>query len=357
MHNPLNDDLNLKILENISAGIGLEINLSEISRELKAHRNTVGNRIEEIFKHHIINPPVSPFFAIYMIYPLMVAVRADLPTDPKTLKWIIEDEHIFASFTSVEDEYNTLMFMFHKSILDYQLWREKIHETGQIPGRTRRAASTRSFISTNLMVKYEPNAGIDLIREDFNKNGKIRINDYKIDKLSMRIMELLMKGKGIRINESFLSERIGVHRKTIARRISMLERKYVILPPICRFPHFFVPPHYLLVYTMIEITKDKKDFITKIYRDPHVSIAFKTSEGKYNMVLFTIHRDIEDHFSWVTQFNEENPGLIGAAKYTYLSPKMALSINQQKVSLGIIKNLQNKKIKHENKWPPIKFAY
>ena len=37
MNDLLNDELNLQILENICSGIGVEVNISELSRLLKKH--------------------------------------------------------------------------------------------------------------------------------------------------------------------------------------------------------------------------------------------------------------------------------------------------------------------------------
>ena len=103
----LNDELNLKLLSDICSGKGVEVNISELSRLLKKHRNTIRDRIANLFEHRIINKPSYPFFQVYSEYPLMVIARADLPRDEITNKFIEEDPHIFAAFFKKDEEYIT----------------------------------------------------------------------------------------------------------------------------------------------------------------------------------------------------------------------------------------------------------
>ena len=62
--------------------------------------------------------------------------------------------------------------------------------------------------------------------------------------------------------------------------------------------------------------------------------------GRYNLLLFGVFSSVEEHFAWEANFESRFPGCIGAMKKIYLSPKMTASIDQQKVSLGIIRNRQ-----------------
>ena len=55
----LNDELNLNLLECICSGKGVEVNISELSKILKKHRNTISNKLKELFGHNIINKPRS----------------------------------------------------------------------------------------------------------------------------------------------------------------------------------------------------------------------------------------------------------------------------------------------------------
>ena len=100
MTNLLNDELNLRLLKEICSGNGVEVNISELSRSLKKHRNTIRDRIEPLFENNIINKPIYPFFWLFKEYPLMVITRADLPRDELTNYFIETDPHIFAALVN-----------------------------------------------------------------------------------------------------------------------------------------------------------------------------------------------------------------------------------------------------------------
>ena len=115
-----------------------------------------------------------------------------------------------------------------------------------------------------------------------------------------------------------------------------MEQQGLIHTPVCRFPLFFTPSNFLLVFSMLEV-KDPPRFMTDISNDPHVSLAYRISEGKYNMLLFECHSDIESYLRWERSHEKKNPGCFRSIKNSYLSPRMTVSIDQQKVSLGIIR--------------------
>ncbi|KON27438.1 hypothetical protein AC481_04700 [miscellaneous Crenarchaeota group archaeon SMTZ-80] len=332
----LNDELNLKLLKEICCGNGVEVNISELSRSLKKHRNTVRDRLEPLFKNKIINKPIYPFFWLYREYPLMIITRADLPRDALTNDFIEKDPHIFAAFFKKEEEYNTLIIQYHKDIYNYQQWREDLVKEGKLPPREIRYPSESMFFSNQAFIKYNPSHPIYLIENDFNKiQGKL--NGYKLDALSLQILKKLVYGIGIQTNENFLSEKLGIHRKTIDRRISLLLKEKIILKPTCRFPRFVVPPNYTLVISLVEIKKHQ-DKIEKAWNnDPHIPIILRASIGRYTHLIFSCFYLTEDHVDWQETYNQRFYGCIGAVKNTYLSPKMTFSIAQQFVSLEIIK--------------------
>jgi hypothetical protein len=73
-------------------------------------------------------------------------------------------------------------------------------------------------------------------------------------------------------------------------------------------------------------------------------MALETSMGRYNLLLFKVYYSVEDHFQWEERYDKRFPGNIGAMKKIVLSPQMTASIDQQKVSLNIIR--QKKKWLH-----------
>jgi hypothetical protein len=59
--------------------------------------------------------------------------------------------------------------------------------------------------------------------------------------------------------------------------------------------------------------------------------------GRYNLLLFKVFFSVEDHFHWEERYDRRFPDSIGAMKKIVLSPHMTASIDQQKVSLNIIR--------------------
>jgi len=341
MDDLLNDELNLKILKDICSGDGVEVNISELSRSLKKHRNTIRGRVNNLFKHEIINKPIYPFYWLYSEYPLMVIARADFPRDEQTKSFIEEDPHIFAAFFKKDEEYNTYMIEYHKNIAAHQKWRDDIVKEGKLPPREIRYPSDIMYFSNKNFIKYKPEHMAKLIEED-TKNHHGVINEYQLDELSIEILKKLTNGQGLQTNEHFLAEKYGIHRKTIERRIEKMLESGIILPPTCRFPRFLVPPDYTLVITLVEIKKCTDNIIKAWKSDPHVPLMLTASTGRYTHLLFCSFFRIKDHLSWEENYDQRFPGCIGAIKNKYLSPSMTFSIAQQYVSLEIIKTKLNK---------------
>jgi DNA-binding Lrp family transcriptional regulator len=335
MPDSLDDRTNLLLLREICSGNGLEINLTYLSKTLKKHRNTIRHRVRSLLSHRVVDRPVVPFRALFKERPLLVAVYADLQADEQVSKWIREDSNIFGAYRIREGEYNMMMFEFHKDVWSYHAWRDALVVQGKIPDRGIRTPSSAIYLP-NRLVKYAPSAAIDLIEEELARKGEVEINGYVLDKLAINVLRHLLDGKGVRVNENLLSKKVGIHRSTIRRRISKMHFEGIIDRPLCRFPLFFTPSNYLLVFSMLEIRGPRR-FMSDIAKDPHVSLAYAISEGRFNILLFETHADIESYLRWESNYETKYQGCFGSLKNTYLSPKMTVSIDQQKVSLGIIK--------------------
>ena len=332
----LNDELNLRLLREICSGNGVEVNISKLSRSLKKHRKTIRDRIDPLFENKIINKPIYPFFWLFKEFPLMVITRADLPRDKITNHFIETDPHIFAAFFKKDEEYNTYIIQYHKDIYGYQQWREGLVKEGKLPPREIRYPSESMFFSNQAFIKYNPSHPIQLIENHLNKLYT-KINNYRIDNLSLQILKKLVNGIGIQTNENFLSEQIGAHRKTIERRISSLLEEKIIIEPTCRFPRFVVPPNYTLVVSLIEIKKNPNHIEKAWAADPRIPIILRASTGRYTHLLFSCFYLNEDQVKWQEMYDQRFPGCLGAIKNTFLSPSMTFSIAQQFVSLEIIK--------------------
>jgi len=163
------------------------------------------------------------------------------------------------------------------------------------------------------------------------------LNGFRLNPLCFQIMKKLVLGEGIRTNENLLAQKLKVHRKTIERRIEDLVNAGIVSRPACRFPKFFVPPDHILVYYLVEIKKSLDKIIKAIKADSNIPLALEASIGRYNLLLFGSFFNVEDHFKWEEIYDKRFPDCIGAMKKIYLSPQMTASIDQQKVSLNIIK--------------------
>jgi hypothetical protein len=130
MRDLLNDKETLIILDEIVSGKAVSVNFSDLSRILDKHRNTIKNKVENIFNYKIVNRPVFPFLGLYRIYPLLVAVHIDMPENKEFVKWLKE-------FKSRQGDYDTLLFVYHKNITSYQLWMDSLPSA--------RALSSSSF--------------------------------------------------------------------------------------------------------------------------------------------------------------------------------------------------------------------
>jgi hypothetical protein len=334
----LGDKLNLLLLRNICSGNALDVNLSYLSRHLRVHRNSIRERVRRLLSHRIIDRPVFPFLGLFAEFPLLVAAYADLPDDERVHRWLRDDKNGFAAFRVREGEYNMMLFEFHKSVWHYHVWRDALVREKKIPQRGERAPSTVNYFANQLIEKYDPAAGFRLIEDEFKRRGRVEINGYAIDRLALQVLGHLVNGDGIKVNENLLSKELDIHRRMITKRIAKLREARLVHDPVCRFPSFFVPPNFLLVLSMLEIKGSREQIMGDIGQDPHVSLAYSISGGRFNTLLFESHLSIEDHLVWEKEYEERYPGCFGSAKINYLSPRMTISIDQQKVSLGMIED-------------------
>jgi len=333
----LKDDLNLDLLESICSGEGVEVNINALSKTFKRHRNTIKDQVNALFENKIIDKPIYPFMWLYKEYSLLVLTQSDLPRNEAIDKWLREDENIFAGFYVRDEEYNTMLIEFHADLYSHAQWKKRIVSEKKIPPRDLRYPANTLFFSTGQILKYQPHSPIYTMEEVYAAGKTIEINGYKMNPLCFQILKSLMLGEGIRTNENLLATKLDVHRRTIERRIQAMIDEKIISKPICRFPKFFVPPNQILVVSIIEIKKSKENIFKAIRTDPHIPLAVEASVGRYNLLLFGVFSNVEDHFEWEEKYDARFPESIGAMKNLYLSPKKMASIDQQKVSLNIIK--------------------
>lgn len=342
----LEDLDNLKLMEELVSGNAVSVNISELSRILGKHRNTIKNKVENIFDHNVIDSPVYPFHGLYRVYPLLAVVNLDIPDGKDAtngiIKWFKDDPQIFAAFRSRQGEYDTILFTYHENITSYQLWMSTIPSILKInygvEENDAKFDSSTVYFSNQLMIKYDPSTGINLIEKDFREKGELKLKGYELNELDLDIIRCLVNGKGIKTNHTLLCERTGLHRKTIEKRIAALLKEGLLGPPIARFPNFFVPPNYLLTYILVQFKKLDEKVLNEIIIDPNIPIAIQTVNGKFNLLMFGNHSTLDDLLQWEENYRTMFPESFGSAQITYLSPEMTIDISQQIVSLSFIRS-------------------
>ena len=150
----LNNELNLNLLRLIVTGVGVEINISELSKNLNKHRNTIKTRVKELINNKIINKPQYPYLQLFKELPLMVISRHNFLRDQKTKNFIENDDHIFAAFFFKEEEYNTLMISFHRDVCTHQQWYDRIITEEIVPHREEGYLSEVLHLGTGCFEKY-----------------------------------------------------------------------------------------------------------------------------------------------------------------------------------------------------------
>ncbi len=338
MKNLLDDEMNLELLKYLCSGIGVEINISELSKSLGKHRNTIKDKINKLIGYKIIDKPIYPYQGLWKEYPLMVVSRSEFPRDEKTIQFIENDKQIFAAFFFKEESYNTLMIEYHKDIYSYQMWREKNFEKREISLGDVRYPSEGIYLSMKRIVKYDPRTSLKVVEENLKNQRQTQINGYTIDSLSFQILNLLMHGKGVRTNENHLARKLGVHRRTVQRRLQALLDEKIISSPACRFPRLLVPPEYIMVLSFLEIRTQKEVILKALREEIHIPMIIIAKVDRYNLFLVSTFYKIEDHLEWQEKFDQRFPECIGSVKNTYLSPAMTFSIHQQYVSVEAIKS-------------------
>ncbi|MHA2106023.1 MAG: hypothetical protein ACW981_21555 [Candidatus Hodarchaeales archaeon] len=341
MEKLLHNALNLKIIELLSSGIGVEIIPSELAKRFKKHRNTIIQKINKIFEYKIINRPLCSFHYIFSIYPLLTIEKSVFTRDSNSKSFIESNPHIMKGFLFKENEYNTLLITLQKDLFSYQNWREEIKKREKITPNKSDYISEAILLSTKNFLKYDASASIQLIYQHF-ENGRFReINGLKMDELSLGLLKSLTTGNGIKINENFLANKLNVHRHTIRRRIQHLTNEAIITNPVCRFPRIWIPPEYFQVLSLIEVKENKESLINELIKDPRVPVLIKASERHFNLVIFSNFHSMEDHLSWQEEYDQRFSGSIGEVKNSYLSPAMTFNIEQEHISLNFIRKILN----------------
>lgn len=332
----LEDDLNLCLLRYLVSGEGVTVNISAISKDLNIHRATAKRKLDILFNSNILTKPFYPFPYLYDAYPLLILAKADMPRSKDVIDFLKDDSHIFAAFSCMEGPHNTFLIEFFKDLESYHSWRERIVKEYKIPSRENRSPADANIFSNKLTFKYAPNSlSKDLLKE-FEKNNFLKIGNVSLDESSFKILFNIMNGKYVQRNDTFLSNELGINRKTVKNRVDALIKQNILGEPKCFFPNLFVPPGYNFIVSMIEVKSNVSDIRNYIINHNNITKAQEASTGRYNLLIFSAFRTIEDFFNMGDEIFTMYPGSIGAIQNIFLSSKMVHAIKPQKLSLAWI---------------------
>ena len=332
----LENETTLKLLKLLCTGEGVDINISALSKDLGKHRNTIKERVNQFMDYKIIEKPFYPLLWLFDEYPLMVISKDKFYRDETTRAFIEKDPNILAGYFFQEEAYNTLTIQFHEDLDSYQTWSENILEDGKFVKEEDRCPPEALFFSTKRILKFDTSAPFRIIERGF-KHGDIKeIGNLKLDSLSINILKLILNGKAIRTNENLLARSLKVNRNTVIRQIQGLSQNGILGKPTSRFPLTFVPPDYMLIFSLYEINKRCKEVEGIFRRDPRVPLLIKANVGRYNYFVASTFKTVEDHIKWQERYTQNFHTCIDAIKNTFLSPAMTFSINQNSISQGLI---------------------
>lgn len=330
------DDKNLRLLKYLVSGEGVSVKINAIARDLQIHRATAKKKVEFLFDSQILTRPFYPFSYLYVTYPLLVLVKADMPRSRNVIEFLKDDSHIFASFFCMEGPYNTFLIEFFSNLESYHQWREQIVNEYKIPAREMRTAADTTIFSNKYTFKNNPNCFASNLLTDFNKHKSICINDNNLDESTSLILINLLNGKYMQRNDTFLSRELRINRKTVNHRVQLLSKNNIIGSPKCFFPNLFVPPGYNLIVSMVEVKSKMTDIRNYVMNNNNIPRAQEASTGRYNLLLFSAFRAIEDFFNMGDDLITKFSGSIGAIENIFLSSKMIHTIKPQKLSLSWI---------------------
>ncbi|MFW9802615.1 MAG: hypothetical protein ACFFFC_08190 [Candidatus Thorarchaeota archaeon] len=341
MTDPLNDPLNVELLKLVCSGQGVEINVSELAETFRKHRNTISSRIDNIFRHEIVDKPFHPLPLLFNQYPFLVIEKCEFPRDIRTNKWIELDPFIWAAFFFRDEEYNTLLIELHKDLFHYQTWKDRIVDEGLVSIKRGRdyIHSQAIYVDTKAIVKYDPSSNLHVIKENQREGILGEVNGLEMDNTYLNLIEALLRGRGVWTNPNALAKRLGIHRRTAQRRLKLLLDKRIISPAVSRFPRIWVPPQYFMVLSLLEIKSHKEQIQNALSADPHISFLAKTVADRYNYVSIAGFYKVRDHLNWEEEYSQRFSESLGAVKNVYLSPAMTFSIHQQFVALTYLDQL------------------
>ena len=340
----LENNDNLRIMESLVSGESVVINYSELGRRLSKNRGTIQERVERLIENNIITPPSFPFYHLFTAYPLLLLTNMDIPDcvvcQPRIRQWIMDDPKIIAAYKFRQGEYGTLIFTLHRNLKEAHEWLSVLpHILENDYGVEKEHATFNSntiYISNELLLKYDPSTGINILERDIRK-GDLCLKGHCIDQLDVSILRYLLTGKGIKYNRNRVTQTTGLHNRTVEKRVNQMLKEKILLEPVCRFPELFMPPGYLLSYMLVHLEYPMNSGLNSLLINENIPIIWKTIHSKYNLLMFHIHTDLHDLYGDI-DVNRESYKILEKAQARYLAYNSLKGFSPKKLSLHYIES-------------------
>lgn len=337
---------NLKIIEYLVSGEAVNVNYSHLSRELSKSRDLLHRRVNNLVTNGIIEPPHFPFNYIFEAFPLFLIINMDIPDcfdcKPKIMQWLRDDPKVFAAYKFRQGEFGTLIFTFHEDLKSSHEWMAQIpftlEEDYHVAKEHASFNSNTIYLSNQLLMKYNPCTGFNVIEKDFKKEGKISFNGYELDTLDLSIMQNLIDGKSINYNHNIISNQTGLDYRTVEKRVESFIKNKILMNPTCTFPNLFTPPNYFLSYMLARLEYPSDPCLRNLLSDEKIPVLWKTIQSKYNILLFYIHRNVRDLYVYS---DDVTCKVLENAQKKYLAHEPIARFDDKKISLHYIQQKIN----------------
>ncbi|MHA1973933.1 MAG: winged helix-turn-helix domain-containing protein [Candidatus Hodarchaeales archaeon] len=326
----MDDKFTLELLQCLSSGEGVKFNVNQLSKKFNHHRHTIKERLDNLIKNNIIQPPYYPFNGLFNEYNLFVISKDEFQRDKKTESFINSDPHFLAAFFYKDEVYNTVTIQIHKNLFSYQTWNEDVYQN-RITRHPGQHFPQALLLSTQRMLKYDHTAPVKVLRQEFDKDNLKRINHSLIDDLSFDILECLVKGECIRTNENYLAKKLNASRKKVSRKIKALIESNIISYPRVSFINLFAPPDFIVVLSLVEI-RNFDAILPTLITDPHTTVLIRANEGRYTLFMVSTFPSFESFLEWQEKMCRDHFNVIGACKNTFISPKLSYHVKWRAIT-------------------------
>ncbi len=317
------DDVDRQILSQLCLGGGVFVNMHRLSKNLNCHRNTVRSRVRMLLDKRIIHRPRCFYNPLLENRSLISIDFVDCPVSE--VSDVVRKPNVVGVYRIHKGEHNTLILGFWENVLSHKVWEGNYFYKNNSVGGTESV-----YIPSEFIIKMNFNGILPRLIE---KKARV-FGSVVLDDLAFKILCYLVRGDFLWINEHAISKKVGVHRKTVKRRISSYFENNIIKKPRCYFHSYFTPPHRLMVVSLFE-SRNPRFLRTYFKRDPHIIMLAKINHFNYTHLVLSSHNSITTYSKWSDSFQTAFKDIVGGPDVSFVPSENVLKADFDPV----IKNL------------------